>query len=139
MSKLPKLQIFISSPLCFFKALPAYFTHTGHYLPANSFLCYLCSAAQLTIILTNLLTVACLTTSAFAHCNHGNHVPIAVSHKALWYNTLPGDGGPQGGHLSLNCFSKYDCSLRGQLGLLWHLDIRSSAILLISCLRRCEI
>ena len=46
-------------------------------------------------MLTNILTVAFLATSALAHGDHEHQIPIAGPHKALWYNTLPGDGGTQ--------------------------------------------
>lgn len=46
-------------------------------------------------MLTNILTTtAFLATGALAHGNH-NQQPISGPHKALWYNTLPGDGGTQ--------------------------------------------
>ena len=44
---------------------------------------------------TDILTVAALAASALAHGDHEHQVPIAGPHKALWYNTLPGDGGTQ--------------------------------------------
>ncbi|KAG0647024.1 Agmatine ureohydrolase 1 [Hyphodiscus hymeniophilus] len=46
-------------------------------------------------MLTNILTVAALAASALAHGDHENQIPIQGPHKALWYNTLPGDGGTQ--------------------------------------------
>jgi hypothetical protein len=46
-------------------------------------------------MLTNTLTVAALAASALAHGDHEHQIPIAGPHKALWYNTLPGDGGTQ--------------------------------------------
>jgi hypothetical protein len=46
-------------------------------------------------MLTNILTIAALATTALAHGDHESQVPIAGPHKALWYNTLPGDGGTQ--------------------------------------------
>ncbi|KAF4625281.1 hypothetical protein G7Y89_g12890 [Cudoniella acicularis] len=46
-------------------------------------------------MLTNILTAAILATSALAHGDHEHQIPIAGPHKALWYNTLPGDGGTQ--------------------------------------------
>ncbi|TVY16228.1 putative agmatinase [Lachnellula arida] len=46
-------------------------------------------------MLTNILTVAILATSGLAHGDHEHQIPIAGPHKALWYNTLPGDGGTQ--------------------------------------------
>ncbi|KAI9055144.1 hypothetical protein LZ554_000108 [Drepanopeziza brunnea f. sp. 'monogermtubi'] len=42
-----------------------------------------------------ILSVATLATIAIAHGDHANQIPIAGPHKALWYNTLPGDGGTQ--------------------------------------------
>jgi agmatinase len=51
-------------------------------------------------MLTKILTVAFLATTALAHGDHENQVPIQGPHKALWYNTLPGDGGTQVGQLS---------------------------------------
>jgi hypothetical protein len=50
-------------------------------------------------MLTNILAVAVLATSALAHGDHEHQVPIQGPHKALWYNTLPGDGGTQVGQL----------------------------------------
>lgn len=50
-------------------------------------------------MLTNILTVALLAISALAHGDHDNQIPIQGPHKALWYNTLPGDGGTQVGQL----------------------------------------
>ena len=42
------------------------------------------------------LAVAALAAGALAHGDHGHdQKPIAGPHKALWYNTLPGDGGTQ--------------------------------------------
>ncbi|KAE9378177.1 Arginase/deacetylase [Stipitochalara longipes BDJ] len=46
-------------------------------------------------MLTSILTVAFLATTAIAHGDHEHQVPIQGPHKALWYNTLPGDGGTQ--------------------------------------------
>jgi hypothetical protein len=46
-------------------------------------------------MLANVLTVALLAGSALAHGDHEGQMPIAGPHKALWYNTLPGDGGTQ--------------------------------------------
>ncbi len=46
-------------------------------------------------MLTNIITVAFLATNALAHGNHEGQIPIQGPHKALWYNTLPGDGGTQ--------------------------------------------
>jgi len=48
-------------------------------------------------MLVNLLTVGYLATTVLAHGDHGNQLPISGPHKALWYNTLPGDGGTQVG------------------------------------------
>lgn len=58
-------------------------------------------------MLTNILTVAILATSALAHGDHEHQVPIAGPHKALWYNTLPGDGGTQVGQLSPHIHKEY--------------------------------
>ncbi|PQE04765.1 agmatinase 1 protein [Rutstroemia sp. NJR-2017a BBW] len=44
---------------------------------------------------TNVFAVAALAAGALAHGDHAGQVPIAGPHKALWYNTLPGDGGTQ--------------------------------------------
>ncbi|PQE05817.1 Agmatinase 1 protein [Rutstroemia sp. NJR-2017a BVV2] len=49
----------------------------------------------MTNMYTNVLTVAALAAGALAHGDHAGQVPIAGPHKALWYNTLPGDGGTQ--------------------------------------------
>jgi hypothetical protein len=46
-------------------------------------------------MLANVLTVALVAGSALAHGDHEGQMPIAGPHKALWYNTLPGDGGTQ--------------------------------------------
>lgn len=46
-------------------------------------------------MLTTALSVALLSAIALAHGDHEHQVPIAGPHKALWYNTLPGDGGTQ--------------------------------------------
>lgn len=46
-------------------------------------------------MLTQFLTVAALATSVLSHGDHESQIPIAGPHKALWYNTLPGDGGTQ--------------------------------------------
>lgn len=48
---------------------------------------------------TNILVVAALAASALAHGDYEHQIPIAGPHKALWYNTLPGDGGTQVYHL----------------------------------------
>lgn len=42
-----------------------------------------------------VLAAALLATSALAHSDHEHQIPIQGPHKALWYNTLPGDGGTQ--------------------------------------------
>ena len=42
------------------------------------------------------VAVAALAAGAVAHGDHNDdQKPIAGPHKALWYNTLPGDGGTQ--------------------------------------------
>ena len=46
-------------------------------------------------MLTNVLVAAFLAASALAHSDDEHQLPIAGPHKALWYNTLPGDGGTQ--------------------------------------------
>lgn len=46
-------------------------------------------------MLTQLLTVAALASSVLSHGDHESQIPLAGPHKALWYNTLPGDGGTQ--------------------------------------------
>jgi len=52
------------------------------------------------IMLSDVLAVAFLATSVFAHGDHSHdQIPIQGPHKALWYNTLPGDGGTQVGRL----------------------------------------
>jgi agmatinase len=48
-------------------------------------------------MLSNIFTFAFLATCALAHGDHEHQIPIAGPHKALWYNTLPGDGGTQVG------------------------------------------
>jgi agmatinase len=55
-------------------------------------------------MLTDILTVAFLAASALAHSDHEHQTPIAGPHKALWYNTLPGDGGTQVSQLELYLF-----------------------------------
>ena len=62
-------------------------------------------------MLTNILTIAALATSALAHGDHENQVPIAGPHKALWYNTLPGDGGTQVGQLIPNSVGASELTL----------------------------
>jgi agmatinase len=44
-----------------------------------------------------LIAVALLALAApvFSHGDHDKQTPISGPHKALWYNTLPGDGGTQ--------------------------------------------
>lgn len=82
-------------------------------------------------MLTNLLTVAILATSALAHGDHQNQVPIAGPHKALWYNTLPGDGGTQVGQLSLEIIDEYEltigrpirCSLVSRHSVVCHISL----------------
>lgn len=44
----------------------------------------------------NILALAALVGAAAAHGEH-EQTPIEGPHKALWYNTLPGDGGTQVG------------------------------------------
>jgi len=46
-------------------------------------------------MLVNLFTVGYLAATVLAHGDHENQLPISGPHKALWYNTLPGDGGTQ--------------------------------------------
>jgi agmatinase len=46
-------------------------------------------------MLTTLLIAAAFAVGASAHGDHADQIPIAGPHKALWYNTLPGDGGTQ--------------------------------------------
>jgi len=42
------------------------------------------------------LTFSALAAIAAAHGDHGHdQTPMEGPHKALWYNTLPGDGGTQ--------------------------------------------
>lgn len=48
-------------------------------------------------MLPNIFSAAVLAAGAFAHGDHESQIPIAGPHKALWYNTLPGDGGTQVG------------------------------------------
>jgi hypothetical protein len=60
---------------------------------------------------TNILTVAALAASALAHGDHEHQIPIAGPHKALWYNTLPGDGGTQVCQLIPNIFCGSDLAL----------------------------
>ena len=60
---------------------------------------------------TNILTVAALAASALAHGDHENQIPIAGPHKALWYNTLPGDGGTQVSQLIPNTTCKLRLTL----------------------------
>ena len=54
-------------------------------------------------MLVNLFTVGYLAATVLAHGDHENQLPISGPHKALWYNTLPGDGGTQVG----NCETEY--------------------------------
>jgi agmatinase len=56
-------------------------------------------------MLNSLITFATLATGALAHVGH-DQTPIAGPHKALWYNTLPGDGGTQVGQLSCKLLAK---------------------------------
>ncbi len=44
---------------------------------------------------TKALPVAFMAAGALAHGSHDSQVPFQGPHKALWYNTLPGDGGTQ--------------------------------------------
>jgi len=46
-------------------------------------------------MLYTALSVVLLAAGALAHGDHEHQVPIQGPHKALWYNTLPGDGGTQ--------------------------------------------
>lgn len=48
---------------------------------------------------TTLVTAGLLASTVIAHGNHEGQLPISGPHKALWYNTLPGDGGTQVGQL----------------------------------------
>lgn len=55
-------------------------------------------------MLGNILAVAGLFGLVAAHGEHEHEqTPIEGPHKALWYNTLPGDGGTQ------VCFVCADC------------------------------
>jgi hypothetical protein len=92
-------------------------------------------------MLSNFLTVtvAVLASSAVAHGDHEHQVPIAGPHKALWYNTLPGDGGTQVCPLTRNRLEKSDSFAKGRFGFLWDFDVRSFAVLPMSGFRRCEI
>ena len=60
---------------------------------------------------TNILAVAALAASAIAHGYHEHQIPIAGPHKALWYNTLPGDGGTQVCQLIPNTFCGCELTL----------------------------
>jgi hypothetical protein len=55
------------------------------------------SSALSFIMLSGLLTVLALASSAFSHADHEHQTPISGPHKSLWYNTIPGDGGTQVG------------------------------------------
>lgn len=48
-------------------------------------------------MIANIFTIALLATGALAHGDHGHdQIPMQLfPQKALWYNTLPGDGGTQ--------------------------------------------
>jgi agmatinase len=48
-------------------------------------------------MISPVLAATFLAAGALAHGDHEHQVPIAGPHKALWYNTLPGDGGTQVG------------------------------------------
>lgn len=67
-----------------------------------------CSALDLTIMLSKILIAAFLATDALAHGDHEHQFPIAGPHKALWYNTLPGDGGTQVCQLAMNRAAEAD-------------------------------
>lgn len=88
-------------------------------------------------MLTNILTVAALAASALAHGDHEHQVPIAGPHKALWYNTLPGDGGTQVCQLIPN--SVLNLHLTGRFRLFRHFNLRSTSILPMLGFRRCEV
>ncbi len=63
--------------------------------PVPHFLFLLLSNCSIFVMLSDILAVALLATSALAHGDHEHQIPIQGPHKALWYNTLPGDGGTQ--------------------------------------------
>jgi hypothetical protein len=101
-------------------------------MPLLSSESYICWTLELAIMLTNILTIVFLTTSAIAHGDHEHQVPIAGPHKALWYNTLPGDGGTQVCPKGPNGFWNLVSCWTGRFRFLGHFDIRSSPILPMS-------
>jgi agmatinase len=46
-------------------------------------------------MLTLSIALSLLAGQALAHGDHAAQTPIAGPLQALWYNTLPGDGGTQ--------------------------------------------
>jgi len=60
-----------------------------------SFFCISQSSPIYLIMFINLFAIASLAVGALGHGDHEGQLPIAGPHKALWYNTLPGDGGTQ--------------------------------------------
>jgi hypothetical protein len=89
-------------------------------------------------MLTNILAVAALTAGALAHGDH-EQIPIAGPHKALWYNTLPGDGGTQVSKASSQTSSTNLTSLAGRFRILWYLNFRTIALLSLPRFGRREI
>lgn len=88
---------------------------------------------------TNILTVASLAIGVLAHGDH-NQMPIAGPHKALWYNTLPGDGGTQVCLLMEHSSNKsLKLTIGGRFRFLWHLHVWSTSLLPMPCIRWCEV
>jgi agmatinase len=46
-------------------------------------------------MIANTALILCLTAFAAAHGDHDDQEFMSGPHQALWYNTLPGDGGTQ--------------------------------------------
>jgi hypothetical protein len=79
-------------------------------------------------MLSSILTALALVPLAVSHGDHEHQTPISGPHKSLWYNTIPGDGGTQVRRMSKIHWIAID-PVSGRLCFLWHIDLRTSALL----------
>lgn len=81
-------------------------------------------------MLSKILAVAALAATVSGHGDHADQTPIEGPHKALWYNTLPGDGGTQvGPGAAYRVLCLLTVNFTGRFGLFWHIYLRALAIL----------
>ena len=88
-------------------------------------------------MLSSLVYLAAFAATVQAHGDHQTVIKEGP-HKALWYNTLPGDGGTQVSNALLES-GQLALTPTGRLRLLGHKHVRPTALPPLPCQRGCQV